>query len=102
MKRKLGKNFERLKKAAAGEEEVICGAALELIEDDHESARDRLRQLRAELVELQRTEPHHRKIGTTDAMGRPILLDEICRTCTSRQKCRRTSVAMADIESKIL
>jgi hypothetical protein len=64
--------------------------------------REELARLRAKLIQLQLDEPRHKKIGTRDKYGDRIPLDEICRRCPSRRPCRSTSVAMADIESKIL
>jgi hypothetical protein len=66
------------------------------------SDREDLARLRAELIRIQLTEPHHWKIGALDKHGQPTPLDEVCRRCPSCRKCRSTSVAMADIETKIL
>jgi len=51
------------------------------------------------LEEHQRSEAHHKKIGSKDKRGNLIPLDEICGACPSRKRCWKLSAAMADLHS---
>jgi hypothetical protein len=62
----------------------------------------RTAELHAVLETIQRSEKRHRLIGSKHPDGRPTLLDEVCRGCPSRKRCRTASVALADLESRIL
>lgn len=62
----------------------------------------RTAELHAALVAIQRGEPHHRLVGSRDKDGHSVPLDEVCRRCPSRRKCKRASLMLADFESKIL
>ena len=56
-------------------------------------------QIRQMLEDHQRTEPHHKNIGSKDKRGRPIPIDEICGACPSRKRCWKISIALADLHS---
>lgn len=61
----------------------------------------RTAELHAKLVAIQTDEKHHKLIGSMRD-GRRLYLDEVCRSCPSRRRCKAASVALADLESKIL
>ena len=62
----------------------------------------RTAELRDALIAVQLGEKHHRLIGTKDKKGHPLSLDDVCRACPSRKKCRKAAVALADMETRIL
>lgn len=56
-------------------------------------------QIHEMLEQHQRTEPHHKKIGSVDKRGNRIPIDEICGACPSRKRCWKLSIALADLHS---
>jgi hypothetical protein len=50
---------------------------------------------RVDLEAVQEREPHHAKIGS----GR---IADVCGSCSSRRDCRRASLALAVIETRVI
>lgn len=69
-------------------------------------------ELRQKLESIQRLEPKHLEIGKPILVGgiqvtiegKPLLysLRQICPKCPKRKACKEASVALADVETKIL